>query len=151
MATQAALMTTVVAEPLLSHQPPAGAVVQPLLARPPQPRTILAPGVFAWRAMLKIKHVPMQLFDVTALPIMFVLLFTYLFGGALAARPRVPPVPAPGILVMTVILITMYTGMALNTDIRKGLFDRSGRCRSGGRRLWSGCSSPTPSATRSPR
>ena len=47
---------------------------------------------FAWRAMLKIKHVPMQLFDVTAFPIMFVLLYTYLFGGALAGSPqRVPP------------------------------------------------------------
>ena len=37
--------------------------------------------------MLKIKHVPMQLFDVTAFPIMFVLLYTYLFGGALAGSP----------------------------------------------------------------
>ena len=43
---------------------------------------------FAWRAMLKIKHVPMQLFDVTAFPVMFVLLYTYLFGGALASSPR---------------------------------------------------------------
>ena len=50
---------------------------------------------FGWRAMLKIKHVPMQLFDVTAFPIMFVLLYTYLFGGALAGSPqRVPPGPA---------------------------------------------------------
>ena len=38
--------------------------------------------------MLKIKHVPMQLFDVTMFPIMFTLLFTYLFGGALG---RVAP------------------------------------------------------------
>ena len=42
---------------------------------------------FGWRAMLKIKHVPEQLFDVTAFPIMFVLMFTYLFGGALAGSP----------------------------------------------------------------
>ena len=75
--------------------------------------------------MLKIKHVPMQLFDVTAFPIMFMLLFTYLFGGALAGSPsEYLQDLLPGILVMTVTMITMYTGMALNTDISKGVFDR---------------------------
>ena len=45
--------------------------------------------------MLKIKHVPMQLFDVTMFPIMFMLLFTYLFGGALAGlAARVPAAAA---------------------------------------------------------
>ena len=67
----------------------------------------------------------MQLFDVTVFPIMFVLLYTYLFGGALAGSPReYLQALLPGILVMTVSLITMYTGMALNTDISKGVFDR---------------------------
>ena len=80
---------------------------------------------FAWRALLKIKHVPMQLFDVTAFPIMFVLLYTYLFGGALAGSPReYLQALLPGILVMTVSWITMYTGQSLNTDISKGVFDR---------------------------
>ena len=80
---------------------------------------------FAWRALLKIKHVPMQLFDVTAFPIMFVLLYTYLFGGALAGSPReYLQELLPGILVMTVSWITMYTGQSLNTDISKGVFDR---------------------------
>jgi ABC-2 type transport system permease protein len=80
---------------------------------------------FAWRAVLKIKHVPMQLFDVTAFPIMFVLLFTYLFGGALVgSTSEYLQELLPGILVMTVAMITIYTGMALNTDIDKGVFDR---------------------------
>jgi ABC-2 type transport system permease protein len=80
---------------------------------------------FAWRAMLKIKHVPMQLFDVTMFPIMFVLLFTFLFGGALADSPReYLQILLPGILVQTVAWITMYTGQGLNTDISKGVFDR---------------------------
>ena len=75
--------------------------------------------------MLKIKHVPMQLFDVTAFPIMFVLLYTYLFGGALAGSPReYLQQLLPGILVMTLSWITMYTGQGLNTDIAKGVFDR---------------------------
>jgi ABC-2 type transport system permease protein len=41
-----------------------------------------------WRAMLKIKHVPFQLFDVTVFPIMMTVMFTYLFGGALAGSTR---------------------------------------------------------------
>ncbi|MGH9266493.1 MAG: hypothetical protein ACRD1D_17550, partial [Acidimicrobiales bacterium] len=57
-------------------------------ARPTRATPVAASLTFGWRAALKIKHVPMQLFDVTAFPIMFVLLFTYLFGGALAGSPR---------------------------------------------------------------
>jgi ABC-2 type transport system permease protein len=94
-------------------------------ARPPRASALAASVTFGWRAMLKIKHVPMQLFDVTMFPIMFTLLFTYLFGGALAGSPReYLQLLLPGILVMTVTMITMYTGMALNTDIGKGIFDR---------------------------
>ena len=93
--------------------------------RPDAPTALSAALTFAWRAMLKIKHVPMQLFDVTAFPIMFVLLYTYLFGGALAGSPReYLQMLLPGILVMTVSWITMYTGQALNYDISKGVFDR---------------------------
>jgi ABC-2 type transport system permease protein len=93
--------------------------------RPERPTPIAASMTFAWRAMLKIKHVPMQLFDVTAFPIMFVLLYTYLFGGALAGSPReYLQLLLPGILVMTVLMITIYTGMGLSTDIDKGVFDR---------------------------
>jgi daunorubicin/doxorubicin transport system permease protein len=79
----------------------------------------------AWRAMLKIKHVPFQLFDVTVTPIMFTLLFTYIFGGALAGTPReYIQFLLPGIVVQTIVFITVYTGVGLNTDIQKGLYDR---------------------------
>lgn len=79
----------------------------------------------AWRAMLKIKHVPFQLFDVTITPIMFTLLFTYVFGGALAGSTEAYiQYLLPGILVQTIIFITVYTGMGVNSDIQKGLFDR---------------------------
>ncbi len=107
--------------------------------RPPPPSALQASVTFAWRAMLKIKHVPMQLFDVTAFPIMFVLLYTYLFGGALAGSPReYLQALLPGILVMTVSMITMYTGMALQTDIQKGSSTASDRSPSGDPRCWSG-------------
>jgi ABC-2 type transport system permease protein len=93
--------------------------------RPPQPSPFAASLAFGWRSMLKIKHVPMQLFDVTAFPIMFVLLYTYLFGGALAGSPREYLQDLlPAIVAMNVSWITMYTGMALKTDISKGIFDR---------------------------
>ncbi|MFC8132486.1 ABC transporter permease [Streptomyces sp. NPDC057302] len=93
--------------------------------RPPRPSAISASLTFGWRAMLKIKHVPEQLFDVTAFPIMMVLMYTYLFGGALAGSPsEYIQYLLPGILVMSVVMITMYTGVSVNTDIEKGVFDR---------------------------
>ncbi|MBV1937858.1 ABC transporter permease [Streptomyces sp. BV286] len=93
--------------------------------RPPRPNALQTSLTFGWRAMLKIKHVPEQLFDVTAFPIMLVLMYTYLFGGALAGSPReYIQYLLPGILVMSVTMITMYTGLAVNIDIEKGVFDR---------------------------
>jgi ABC-2 type transport system permease protein len=94
-------------------------------ARPPRPNLVSTSLTFGWRALLKIKHVPEQLFDVTMFPIMFTLIFTYLFGGALAGSPREYLQDLlPGILVMNVTFITIYTGMVINTDIGKGVFDR---------------------------
>jgi ABC-2 type transport system permease protein len=53
---------------------------------------------------------------------MFTLLFTYIFGGALAGTPReYIQYLLPGVLVQTVVFITIYTGIGLNTDIHKGL------------------------------
>ncbi|RII11325.1 Daunorubicin/doxorubicin resistance ABC transporter permease protein DrrB [Streptomyces sp. YIM 130001] len=93
--------------------------------RPPRPSALSASVTFGWRAMLKIKHVPEQLFDVTAFPIMMVVMYTYLFGGALAGSPsEYIQYLLPGILVMSIVMITMYTGVAVNTDIDKGVFDR---------------------------
>jgi ABC-2 type transport system permease protein len=94
-------------------------------ARPARPSALSTSLTFWWRAMLKIKHVPEQLFDVTAFPIMFLLMFTYLFGGALAGSTGAYLQNVlPGILVMTVAMITMYTGLTLNRDIEKGVHDR---------------------------
>ncbi|MFG3552111.1 ABC transporter permease [Streptomyces sp. NPDC047725] len=93
--------------------------------RPPRPGSLSTSLTFGWRAVLKIKHVPEQLFDVTAFPIMNLLMFTYLFGGALAGSPGdYIQFVLPGILVMSVVMITMYTGVSVNIDIEKGVFDR---------------------------
>jgi ABC-2 type transport system permease protein len=96
-----------------------------LRARPRPISALSAVGTLGWRAMLKIKHVPFQLFDVTVTPIMFTLLFTFIFGGALGGSPKTYiQFLLPGILVQTIIFITVYTGVGLNSDIQKGLFDR---------------------------
>jgi len=93
--------------------------------RPSRPSPWSASVTFGWRAVLKIKHVPEQLFDVTAFPVMMVLMYTYLFGGALAgSTTRYLQFLLPGILVMNIVMITMYTGVTVNIDIDKGVFDR---------------------------
>jgi ABC-2 type transport system permease protein len=80
---------------------------------------------FAWRALLKIKHVPEQLGDVIGIPVIFTLMFTYLFGGALAgSTTEYLQFLLPGTLVMTLALVTIYSGVGLNTDVTTGVFDR---------------------------
>jgi ABC-2 type transport system permease protein len=93
--------------------------------RPPRPSALSAALAFGWRGMLKVKHVPEQLLDVTITPVMFVLMFTYLFGGAIAGSTgEYLQYLLPGILVMSVTFTTVYSGVALNTDVTKGVVDR---------------------------
>lgn len=94
-------------------------------SRPRLPGPIANIRAFGWRALLKIKHVPEQLFDVLITPIMFTVMFTFLFGGALAGSPQEYLIfLLPGILAQTVVFTTIYTGVTLNTDIGKGIYDR---------------------------
>jgi ABC-2 type transport system permease protein len=93
--------------------------------RPQRPSAFSNALVFGWRAVLKFKHVPEQLFDLVMTPIMFTLLFTFVFGGALAGSPGdYLQFFLPGILVQTVVFNAVYSGMGLSTDLGKGLFDR---------------------------
>ncbi|GAA1453655.1 ABC transporter permease [Nesterenkonia lacusekhoensis] len=104
--------------------------------RPTPSNAFSASITFGWRAMLKIKHIPTQLFDVTIFPIIMTVMFTYIFGGAMGAVvsgtgqtggvaiSEYVQFFIPGIFVQTLIMITMYTGMTLNKDISKGIFDR---------------------------
>lgn len=93
--------------------------------RPTPPSPIVSVQIFAMRALLRTKHAPMALMDITAMPILFLLMFTFLFGGAIAGSVQeYLQFILPGILVQTVTQITMYTGLDLNKDIQKGFFDR---------------------------
>ena len=67
-----------------------------------------------------------------AIPVVFTLMFTYLFGGALVGSPsRYLPFLLPGTLVMAVLLVSMYAGIGLNTDVARGITGRFGHCLSG--------------------
>ncbi|CAN5133937.1 ABC transporter permease [soil metagenome] len=93
--------------------------------RPPKAGPLSAAVTFGWRGMLKVKHVPEQLLDVTLTPVMFVVMFTYIFGGAIAGSTgEYLQYLLPGILVMSVLFTTVYSGIALNTDLTKGVVDR---------------------------
>lgn len=79
----------------------------------------------AWRTLVQIRHNPWELGDFSFQPIIFVLLFTYVFGGAIASSTDAYLTFAlPGLIVMNMIFVTMYVGMGLNTDLTKGVFDR---------------------------
>lgn len=117
----------------MSAATPAGAPIGDLAIRsaladgirPPTPGPVRASLAFGWRALLKIKHIPEQLLDVTLFPVMFTLLFTFLFGGAIAGgTAEYVQYLVPGMMVQSVLLITMYTGMTLRTDVERGVFDR---------------------------
>ena len=94
-------------------------------ARPPRPSALSAALTFGWRGMLKIKHVPEQLIDVTMTPVLFLLMFTYMFGGAIAGSTAdYLEFLLPGVLVMSVLFTTVYSGVSLNTDVTKGVVER---------------------------
>jgi oleandomycin transport system permease protein len=82
-------------------------------------------GTLAWRTLVQIRHNPWELSDFSIQPIMFVLLFTYVFGGAIAGNTGdYLTFALPGIIVMNMLFVTMYVGTGLNTDLTKGVFDR---------------------------
>ncbi|HEU4946474.1 MAG TPA: ABC transporter permease [Kribbella sp.] len=81
----------------------------------------------AWRNLVRIRQNPEALADVTFQPIIFLVLFLFVFGGALSAGGRWQdylPYLLPGLLVQTVVFSTMGTGVSLNDDFAKGVFDR---------------------------
>jgi len=96
----------------------------------PAPRLGLATGLrnaftLTWRSVLKIRTNMEDLIGLSLQPIMFLLLFTYVFGGAIAGGTHnYLQFELPGLLVMTVVFATLGTGLMLNQDITGGVFDR---------------------------
>jgi ABC-2 type transport system permease protein/oleandomycin transport system permease protein len=81
--------------------------------------------VIASRNLIQYRRVPQLLVFSTIQPIMFVLLFTYVFGGAIASSSSdYIRYFLPGILVQTVMFGGTGTSVGLATDLKKGLIDR---------------------------
>jgi oleandomycin transport system permease protein len=79
----------------------------------------------AWRTLVQIKHNPVEMIDFSIQPVMFLLLFTYVFGGAIGGSPHAYLIFAlPGIIVQNSLFTTLNTATGLSTDLEKGFFDR---------------------------
>lgn len=105
---------------------------------PPGPHEASTPGrerhwalarhslVLAGRSLTKTRRNPGLLLDALILPVMFLVLFVYLFGGAVAGSTQeYLQYLLPGILVLTTILVGQTsTGMSIVIDMKKGIFDR---------------------------
>lgn len=82
-------------------------------------------GTLTWRSLLKIKTNSEDLVGLSLQPIMFLVLFTYVFGGAISGNTHAYLQYAlPGLLVQSVLFATLGTGLMLNSDITGGVFDR---------------------------
>jgi oleandomycin transport system permease protein len=106
------------------EEAPVAAPVAP--AGAPRPFALLRHSLtLAGRAVRKIRRTPEQLMDVTLQPIIFVVLFVYVFGGAVAGNTHdYLQYVLPAIMVQTVLFSSLSIGVNLNGDIKKGVFDR---------------------------
>jgi oleandomycin transport system permease protein len=78
-----------------------------------------------WRSVLKLRTNPEDLFGLLLQPIMYLILFTYVFGGSIAGGThQYLQFSLPGILVLSVVFATLGTGMMLSQDVATGVFDR---------------------------
>jgi len=97
----------------------------PEIATAPKLPALQQSLTLAWRNVVKIRHQPEALMDVSLQPIIFTVLFVFVFGGAIAGDWHdYLTYLVPGILVQTLMFATGGIGVALNNDIAKGVFDR---------------------------
>jgi oleandomycin transport system permease protein len=79
----------------------------------------------SWRTLVQVKHNPTELIDFSVQPVMFLLLFTYVFGGAIAGSTSdYLTFALPGLIVQNALFGTLNTGVGLSNDLTKGVFDR---------------------------
>ncbi|GLU49053.1 ABC transporter permease [Nocardiopsis ansamitocini] len=98
----------------------------------PEPAARISPAtavqhglLLTWRSLLRIKSNPEEVLGLTFMPIMFVALFVFVFGQAMMGDWQTyRDFIIPGITAQSVVFATIGTGVALNTDIEKGIFDR---------------------------
>ena len=105
----------------LARTVPAGQV-----AAPSGRRWLRHALVLARRSLVKTRRTPEALIDVTLQPVIFLALFTYIFGGAVSGGSQHAYLQflLPGILAQLVAFSGAAIGVNLNNDIEKGVFDR---------------------------
>ncbi|MEU5216295.1 ABC transporter permease [Streptomyces sp. NPDC020807] len=84
-------------------------------------------GALARRNALQIKQDPESMFDAVLMPIIFILLFVYVFGGAIAGKGNNEAYVnyvTPGLMAMMGMNIAMAVGVGINDDFKKGVMDR---------------------------
>jgi oleandomycin transport system permease protein len=98
----------------------------PAAASEPRPLGLLRHSLaLARRSLIKTARTPEQLLDVTVQPLLFLLMFVYLLGGAVSGSQQdYLQFVLPALLVMNVVFAAMQSGVTLNNDIKKGVFDR---------------------------
>lgn len=89
------------------------------------PSTVRHGLSLARRGIVKTIHSPEALIDVTLQPVIFLLLFVYVFGGAIAGNStEYLHYALPGVLLQTVVFASAGTGVGLAEDLKTGIFDR---------------------------
>lgn len=79
----------------------------------------------AWRGLVQIKHNPMELLDLSVQPVMFLLLFTFMFGGQMAGSPgEYLQYALAGLIVQNSVFTALNTAVGLHSDVAKGVYDR---------------------------
>ncbi len=92
---------------------------------PGRPNVVGNTLTIARRNLLHIRANPEQLVEMTIQPLMFLVLFVYVFGGAIAGSSReYLQFALPGILVQGIAFTPFTTALGLNSDFTKGLIDR---------------------------
>lgn len=84
-------------------------------------------GALARRNMLQIKQDPESMFDAVLMPVIFTLLFVYVFGGAVSGKGNQQEYVnyvIPGLMAMMGMNISMAVGTGINDDFKKGVMDR---------------------------
>ena len=109
------------AAPPAALEPPAATAARPSLRRNVRHALVLAK-----RNLIKTARTPEQLIDVTLQPIIFLVLFVYVFGGAIGGGSRHEYLQylLPGLLGQGIAMGSIALGQNMNADIEKGVFDR---------------------------
>ncbi|NBE80155.1 ABC transporter permease [Micromonospora rubida] len=113
-------MSTLVEAPPATNSP-----LSTVTARPRPFRLVRHSLALAKRSLIKTWRTPEALIDVTLQPVLFLVIFVYIFGGAVAGSTHdYLQFLLPGILAQTIATGAIAIGVNLNTDIAKGIFDR---------------------------